>query len=222
MKNEQYKTKNKSYFSNIRHEIVEVIGSRKNVDILEVGGGIGNTLLYLKKAGIASTIHLYDIVDIVEDKKEFDSIEIGDIESKEFPKNKYDVIIFADVLEHIIDPYKVINKAKGALKKGGIIACSIPNIRHFSALYKIFIIGSFKYKDSGLFDKTHLRFFCKSDMEALFDSENDLTVESITSCNKFRKSKASLLDRVTFGVFTQFLSMQYILVVKKEPFDVKQ
>tara|TARA_A100001015_G_scaffold255221_1_gene296538 strand:+ start:1868 stop:2047 length:180 start_codon:yes stop_codon:yes gene_type:complete len=59
-------------------------------------------------------------------------------------------------------------------------------------------------------------------MEALFDSDNDLTVESTTSCNKLRKSKASLLDRVSFGVSTQFSSMQYMLVVKKESFDVKQ
>lgn len=210
-----YYDKNNDYFSNIRHEIVEVLKDKKNLKILEVGGGSGKTLVHMKQIRIASSIHLYDIIDVVDDKSYFDSIEIGDVENKDFPKNKFDVIIFADVLEHMIDPSGVIEKAKEALKKGGKIICSIPNIRHFSAIYKIFIKGSFRYADSGLFDKTHLRFFCKSDMEELFRLESGLTIESITSINRFRKSKSSLLDRVTLGVFTQFLSVQFILVVKK-------
>lgn len=216
--NNFYKIKNKDYFNNIRYDIVEVLRDKKNLNILEIGGGSGRTLVYMKKTGIASTIHLYDLVDVVDDKSYFESIEIGDVESKDFPKNKFDVIIFADVLEHLIDPPGIIKKAKEALKKEGKIVCSIPNIRHFSAVYKIFLKGSFKYKDSGLFDKTHLRFFCKSDMEELFRLESGLTIESITSCNKFRKSKSSILDKITLFVFSQFLTLQYIVVVKKELF----
>jgi 2-polyprenyl-3-methyl-5-hydroxy-6-metoxy-1,4-benzoquinol methylase len=212
-----YNDKNNEYFSNIRHEIVEVLKDKKNLKILEVGGGSGKTLVYMKQIRIASSIHLYEIIDVVDDKSYFDSIEIGNVENKDFPKNMFDVIIFADVLEHMIDPTGVIKKAKEALKKGGQIICSIPNIRHFSAIYKIFIKGSFRYAESGLFDKTHLRFFCKSDMEALFNSEPDLTVESIISCNKFIKSKSSLLDKITLFTLTEFLSLQYILVVKNDP-----
>ncbi len=214
MKNKKYEIKEQRYFSHVRHEVIDAIKDKKELNVAEIGGGTGNTLIYLKKTGIASSIHLYDIVDFVKEKDEFDSIHIGDVESCEFPTNKYDIIILADVLEHLFDPKETIKRLIPSLKKEGLIICSIPNIRHFKAFYKIFIRGTFKYEDSGLFDFTHIRFFCKKDMIKLLDFPNILKRISIRSSNKFVKSKASILDKVTFKIFSDFLTVQYIIVLK--------
>lgn len=214
MKNKKYEIKKQSYFSHVRHEVIDAIKDMKGLNVVEIGGGTGNTLIHLKKTGIASSIHLYDIVDFVKEKDEFDSIHIGDVESCEFPTNKYDVIILADVLEHLFDPKKTIERLIPSLKKDGFILCSIPNIRHFKTFCKIFFMGTFKYDDSGLFDITHLRFFCKRDMIKLLDFPNKLKLMSIQSSNKFVKSKASVLDKATFRIFSEFLTVQYIIVLK--------
>lgn len=214
MKNKKYEIKEQSYFSHVRHDVIDAIKDKKGLNVAEIGGGRGNTLIHLKKTGIASSIHLYDIVDFVKEKDEFDSIQIDDVESCEFPTNKYDVIILADVLEHLFDPKRIIERLIPSLKKEGLIICSIPNIRHFKTFYKIFIRGTFKYEDSGLFDFTHLRFFCKKDMIKLLDFPNILKRMTIQSSNKFVKSKASIIDKVTFRIFSEFLTVQYIIVLK--------
>ena len=120
----------------------------------------------------------------------------------------------ADVLEHLFDPKRIIERLIPSLKKEGLIICSIPNIRHFKAFYKIFIKGTFKYENSGTFDFTHLRFFCKKDMIKLLDFPNILKLMTIQSSNKFVKSKASIIDKVTFRIFSEFLTVQYIIVLK--------
>ena len=55
-----------------------------------------------------------------------------------------------------------------ALKPGGLFICSIPNIRNLSFILKLLFKGSFEYKDAGVMDRTHLRFFARTDVEQLF------------------------------------------------------
>ncbi|WP_299259048.1 class I SAM-dependent methyltransferase [uncultured Aquimarina sp.] len=217
MLEEVYLEKEREYFSNVRMDIVDFIKDRKNLKILEIGGGKGNTLLYLKEKGIASEIHLIDIVDITEHKDKFDSIKILDIENN-LPDGftKYDIIILADVLEHLKMPEDVVYKLKEYLVDNGSFLVSLPNIRHYSALVKIFIKGSFKYEDEGIFDRTHFRFFCKSDMIALFNSQKDLKIKAIVPNNKIIKSKATIINKITLGLLTQFFTSQFLFRIKKE------
>ncbi|WP_378180256.1 class I SAM-dependent methyltransferase [Aquimarina sp. SS2-1] len=212
-----YLEKEHEYFSNVRIDIVDFIKDHKNLKILEIGAGKGNTLLYLKEKGIASEIHLIDIIDIIDCKENFDSIQILDIEETRIETSvKYDIIILADVLEHLKTPEQVINQLKEHLVNGGSFLVSLPNIRNYSAFIKIFIKGSFKYEDEGIFDRTHFRFFCKSDMIALFDSHKDLKIEAIIPNNKIIKSKASTINKFTLGMFTQFFTTQFLLKVQKK------
>ncbi len=72
-------------------------------------------------------------------------------------KKIFDYIILGDVLEHLIDPWKIVNELKQYLKKDGYLVSSIPNIMHVSVLRNL-VLGNFTYEDSGILDKTHLRF----------------------------------------------------------------
>lgn len=89
-----------------------------------------------------------------------DELVCGDIESIELPfaKKSFDTVIFADVLEHLRDPAKVLRKSREYLKDGGNVLISIPNIGFISVRLQL-LLGKFDYSEYGPLDKTHLRFF---------------------------------------------------------------
>lgn len=73
----------------------------------------------------------------------------------------FDVIVFGDVLEHTREPEAILRAAKKLLKPGGRIVVSIPNIANLRIRLGLFF-GRFAYADSGILDKTHLRFYTKT------------------------------------------------------------
>lgn len=79
----------------------------------------------------------------------------------------FDCIIFADVLEHLVDPKRCLLQARQCLRPGGCIVLSLPNVRHLSALRSIFLDGRFPQRDRGIFDSTHMRWFTLSDAHDL-------------------------------------------------------
>ncbi len=96
---------------------------------------------------------------------------IGDIETMDlaeaFGDDRFDVIVFGDVLEHLRDPLAVLRKAKALLPDRGSVVASIPNIAHGSVRLAL-LAGRFDYQDLGLLDSTHVRFFTRSSIEDLF------------------------------------------------------
>jgi len=74
------------------------------------------------------------------------------------PDGMADLLIFADVLEHLIDPWQVLAAYRAKLKPGGLCIACIPNIQHWSILLGL-LSGKWSYADEGLLDRTHLRFF---------------------------------------------------------------
>lgn len=212
---DSYLEKSKDYFSIIREDIISFIGNQKDLNILEIGAGSGETLLALKERGIATQISGFDIVDINPNKEKFDRFVIGNIENEInlFDKSTFDIIILADVLEHLYDPEKVIRKLIPSLKRGGSFYVSLPNFRNIETLYQIFIKGSFKYTDSGIFDKTHIRFYCKKDIIELMSLFDELKIVKVESNLNHISSLKSILNKVTFRFFEQFLSLQYFIKV---------
>ncbi len=80
----------------------------------------------------------------------------------------FDVLVFGDVLEHLIDPWKVLKRLSKWVKPGGQILASIPNVGHFSIILGL-LHGEWRYADSGLLDRTHLRFFTLRSIRELFE-----------------------------------------------------
>jgi 2-polyprenyl-3-methyl-5-hydroxy-6-metoxy-1,4-benzoquinol methylase len=78
------------------------------------------------------------------------------------------VWIFADVLEHLFDPWSLLKKISSSNSEVEIIAC-IPNSQHWSLQVSL-NSGNFIYQDSGLLDRTHVRFFTLKTMLAMFES----------------------------------------------------
>jgi len=89
----------------------------------------------------------------------------------------FDCIVFADVLEHLVDPADCLRQAVEYLCPEGCVVVSLPNVRHLSALASIFVSGTFPRRDRGLFDRTHLRWFTLADGRTLL-ADAGLTVEA--------------------------------------------
>lgn len=79
----------------------------------------------------------------------------------------FDHVIFADVLEHLRDPWAVLKKTRECLNTGGSVVCSIPNVAHYRIRLKL-LVGKFEYKRYGILDDTHLRFFTASSIRSMF------------------------------------------------------
>jgi len=205
-----------NYFSSIRTDVISFMAEKKGLKMLEVGAGTGATLVELKRIGVAKEIHAYDLVDVCKDKEIFDSFRFGNIEEQTvlpYQKEYFDGIILADVLEHLLDAKKSMKTLLPYLKRNGSIYISLPNFRYANALYKVAVKGSFEYEEYGIFDKTHLRFFCKKDMIQLIESIPELKIDKIESNLKHDTCKRSTLNKITFGAFEEFLSLQFFLKV---------
>ena len=80
----------------------------------------------------------------------------------------FDVIVFADVLEHVADPSSVLESALAVLAPGGRIIVSVPNVAHLTVRAQL-LLGRFDYADRGIMDRTHLRFFTRRTLVELIE-----------------------------------------------------
>lgn len=79
-----------------------------------------------------------------------------------------DCWIFGDSLEHLRDPWEVLRRVHGLLPAAGSVCACIPNAQHWSLQARL-CLGQFDYEDSGLLDRTHLRWFTPQTMASLFE-----------------------------------------------------
>jgi 2-polyprenyl-3-methyl-5-hydroxy-6-metoxy-1,4-benzoquinol methylase len=102
-----------------------------------------------------------------------DRVLIGDAEEldleAELGGERFDAILFADVLEHLRDPAALLRRVWPLVAEGGAVVASIPNIAHASVRLAL-LGGSFRYREHGLLDETHLRFFTREGIQDLFES----------------------------------------------------
>lgn len=76
---------------------------------------------------------------------------------------KFDVVIFADVLEHLPNPQDLLVTVEQGLKPGGSVIVSVPNVAHWSVRMEL-LRGRFNYESCGIMDATHLRWFTKTSL----------------------------------------------------------
>lgn len=217
-----YDQKGQHYYSNIRLDLINLINhTEKDLKILEIGAAYGETLFYLKQNGIAAEavgVDLFEDKNNKQNYKPLDNFIFGNIEEIELPQydNYFDLILLPDVLEHLIEPKIALSKVKKYLKDDGKVIVSMPNIRHYSAINKIFLKGDFRYEESGVFDYTHMRFYCRKNIKELLESSDFKVIQQQSSITNFKgNSLAKTFNKVTFGLLEEFLSYQYFFVIKK-------
>lgn len=94
---------------------------------------------------------------------------VGDLSSLQladhFPDCRYQIIVLADVIEHLVDPKRLFDQIKPLLAPGGQVLLSVPNVA-YAGLIMGLLQGQFEYRDEGLLDRTHLRFFTQDSLNS--------------------------------------------------------
>ena len=149
--------------------MVELVGGTKRV--LDVGCATGYLARALAERGCTVSGVEFDTEAAEEARPHLERLIVGDLETMDlaeaFGDDRFDVIVFGDVLEHLRNPLPVLQGAKALLADGGSVVASIPNIAHGSVRLAL-LAGRFDYQDLGLLDTTHVRFFTRSSVEDLF------------------------------------------------------
>lgn len=132
--------------------------------VLEVGPGngvVGAWLAANKGCSVVGVEYVPEAAQVA--AAHFDHMIVGSIEDAGVQAQvsalaPYDAIIFADVLEHLVDPWGVLRMLRPLLSPSGCVLLSVPNIAHWTARANL-LLGRFDYTDGYLMDRTHLRWF---------------------------------------------------------------
>ncbi len=116
------------------------------------------------------------------------------------PGQVFDVAVFGDILEHLRDPWKLLEETRQLLKPEGYVVASIPNIAH-GAIRLALLQGRFEYMEVGILDNTHLRFFTRKTVEELF-----------AHCGYF----IDVIERIKLPIFS---GSNWIPPINKKSFD---
>ena len=201
----------------VRYDMIQLIPPESK-RILEVGCGGGETGKTLREKGLEEIVGIEINEEFAkEGKSNYDRLIIGDVEKITLPyeEGHFDCILYGDVLEHLVDPWQVLENHKAYLKSRGTIICSIPNIRHYRIIKKLVFKGKWEYEESGIMDRTHLRFFTLHSIQKMLD-EAGFEIEKIIR----RPSAANWikgLNKLLGNRLINLLVRQYILLaVKRE------
>jgi methionine biosynthesis protein MetW len=89
--------------------------------------------------------------------------------AKGLPPKSFDVVLLGDVLEHLVDPGRLLRQVRRLIRTGGSLVISLPNVVHWQTRVKI-LFGQFDYQPWGTLDHTHLRFFTQKSAQTLIES----------------------------------------------------
>lgn len=163
-----------NYYANVNDTLLDICPKAGRV--LEFGCGAGSTMRAYKERNPDSfSLGVEYFEDAaVQARSIFDEVLVADAENIDLSEHgcqeeSFDLIIYGDVLEHFVDPWQTLDKHLKYLKTGGAVCACIPNASHWSVILGL-LNGEFQYQDSGLLDRTHLRFFTFSSIKELMEN----------------------------------------------------
>lgn len=215
MLNPAHSSKSDTYYNQGRPSIVSRVADGPH-RILDLGCGSGAVGRRLQELGRAAQIVGVEIFPEAARAaaRSYTKMHVGDIEHMELPYGaEFDYVLCGDILEHLKDPYAVVARIRGWLKPGGTFICSVPNVRHWGVLMSLIFAGEWRYRDAGIMDRTHLRFFTRRSSVRMIQDAGLRVVswEMLVFGRKFR-----LLNAVSLGLLAEFVGSQTVLVARKD------
>jgi O-antigen biosynthesis protein len=214
-----------SYFEDPRPDIQELLDPA-GLRVLDVGCGAGALSAALKARGAAHTAGIeLDRAAAAAAREKLDELVEGSAADHELPwtPGSFDVLVFADVLEHLPDPDLVLDRFTPLLSKGGTVIVSVPNWRFWSVLLRL-MTDRWAYTDYGVRDRTHLRVFTRRTLVAMLELHG-LRVEGLQRNQRLFDDQSSIgragalatrLALATVGRFARdLMTYQYVAVALK-------
>ena len=174
------------YFEIANLEIPRIVAHLGGgLNVLDVGCGSGVHGAELKRVHGHRVFGVdLSVESIQKARNRLEGAYVGDVtRPEEYPfcaSERFDLILFSDILEHLTDPLGVLGRHLFLLKPGGQFIISLPNVAIWNVRLSL-LFGSFRYQETGTLDKTHMRFFTWSTMREMFEQlALDVTARRIT------------------------------------------
>jgi len=205
-----------NYFTNLRPEMAALLPAQAK-KILDVGCAQG---IFSENFSVRKDLEIWGI--------ELESTEAAEAQKKlfrvinkdaigaltELPDKHFDAIYCNDVLEHLVDPYTFLKEVKSKLSPTGVVIASIPNVRYLNNFINFVFRREWRYEDSGILDRTHLRFFTEKSIRRMFE-EAGYTIESMKGINGYTSSwKFKLINLITLGLLSDTQFLQFAIIAK--------
>jgi 2-polyprenyl-3-methyl-5-hydroxy-6-metoxy-1,4-benzoquinol methylase len=192
--------------------------------VLDVGCATGYLAAELTRRGCTVDGIEYDAAAAEQARAHCRAVVAGDLEAPSTHAEvermlagvRPDVIVCADVLEHLRDPWAVLAWLRTLLAPGGRAVISVPNIAHWTAR-RALLRGRFDYTDHGLMDRTHLRFFTRASAAELARRAGfAVRAERLAGAPLPLESRVPALGRVRDRCvrrYPELLALQFVLVL---------
>lgn len=134
-------------------------------------------------------------------RKVLDKVLVGTYQQRaqELPDGYFDLIICNDVIEHMTDHDYFFRSIQSKISPGGVLVASVPNVRHILNLYELLVKKDWEYKEAGILDKTHFRFFTEKSLRKTLAKHN-FHIEYFQGINRYEG------DSLLKGLFGQLIT----------------
>lgn len=219
-----------NYFDHVRTDLINMIQTPPT-KVLEIGCSMGGTLegikiLYPNAYTIGIEAHP-PAAKIARQKMDqlfacpFEDIDLA-LHRDVF--SNIDLVILGDILEHLYNPWQLLEQLHAMLTPTARLIVSIPNIRNLSVLQNLLLNGEFPYSHSGILDITHLRFFTLKEMQQMFTETGYeiIYTRRALDVNVNLTGFEQLPDYATFDIDTPALTLKNISVADAKEFQTLQ
>lgn len=210
-------TKPDTYFSGARVDWIDRLPKGAGLTALEIGCGHGATGAYALSTGACAS---YTGVEIAEQaaaraRDVLTEVVVGNVEEVVLPfaPESFDVLILSEVLEHLVDPWVVVQRLAPLMRPGARVFASSPNVAH-KDIVKQLLRGRWDLADMGAMDRTHLRWFTPATYTEMFETAG-FTIEQVGPLNPHRRFRQRLFSALTGRRYDHLFAYQINLIGRK-------
>jgi len=203
-------------------KIVEWLGDRRPARVLDLGCAGGQLAAALRKHG--HNVTGVDVVEIEGVRDRVDHFVERDLDNGigDAVTGPFDIVLAADVLEHVKQPEHLLEEARTLLAPDGVVIACVPNFGHWYARGRV-ASGTFAYERRGILDAGHVRFFTRRSFRKLIGTAGYATAREATIGLPFEvlgrggTAKVSMgarvlsgIDRVAVAVWPTMFAYQFL------------
>lgn len=132
------------------------------VRVLDVGCSSGYLARPLAERGCVVVGLELDEAAAEQARRWCEEVMVGDVERMELPfeRDSFDVVLCADVIEHLRDPEAFLARVRPLIRPGGRLVLSTPNVANWAIRLSL-LFGRFRYTERGILDRTHTHLFTR-------------------------------------------------------------
>jgi trans-aconitate methyltransferase len=165
----------------VREDLLDLVSGESPEQVLDVGCANGATAAVLKQRYPGSHVTGIELDPRLGEqaREQLDRVLVMDaidgLETLSAEARSFDLVLCGDVLEHLVDPWRALRLIRGLTRGRAIV--SLPNVAHYSTLWSLFASKRWPYRERGIHDRTHLRFFAAANLPELFEGAGFVEAE---------------------------------------------